>query len=202
MNRKVIDIFLMHEVRSGQLEERKGAWQALKDAKAQGLVRAIGLSTHHVDITEAAASMEDLDVVFPLINYAGLGIRKGDAFATKEEMMEMANELSEFTKRHVILKGYQNENNEMGMVVLDKKDSSLDIVYNDKVDYMSHGTGDVFASSFVGSTMSGKSPTSAAKIAGELTKKSIEKTIDDPSHNYGVKFEQVIPYIYELLKSI
>lgn len=88
MNREVIDIFLMHEVRSGQLEERKGAWQALKDAKAQGLVRAIGLSTHHVDITEAAASMEDLDVVFPLINYAGLGIRKGDAFATKEEMME------------------------------------------------------------------------------------------------------------------
>ena len=88
MNREVIDIFLMHEVRSGQLEEREGAWQALKDAKATGLVRAIGLSTHHVDITEAAASMEDLDVVFPLINYAGLGIRKGDAFATKEEMME------------------------------------------------------------------------------------------------------------------
>ena len=88
MNREIIDIFLMHEVRSGQLEERKGAWQALKDAKAQGLVRAIGLSTHHVDITEAASSMEDLDVVFPLINYAGLGIRKGDAFATKEEMME------------------------------------------------------------------------------------------------------------------
>ena len=88
MNREIIDIFLMHEVRSRQLEERKGAWQALKDAKAQGLVRAIGLSTHHVDITEAAASMEDLDVVFPLINYAGLGIRKGDAFATKEEMME------------------------------------------------------------------------------------------------------------------
>ena len=32
--------------------------------------------------------MEDLDVVFPLINYAGLGIRKGDSFATREEMME------------------------------------------------------------------------------------------------------------------
>ena len=88
MNRDVIDIFLMHEVRSGQLEERTGAWQALKDAKEKGLVRAIGLSTHHIDITKAAASMEDLDVVFPLINYAGLGIRKGDEFGTKEEMME------------------------------------------------------------------------------------------------------------------
>ena len=82
------DIFLMHEVRSGQLEERAGAWQALVDAKARGLVRAIGLSTHHVDITRAAADMAELDVVFPLINYAGLGIRKGNQFATREEMLE------------------------------------------------------------------------------------------------------------------
>ena len=88
LNRDVIDIFLMHEVRSGQLEERQGAWDALVEAKKQGLVRAIGLSTHHVDITLAAASMPELDVVFPLINYASLGIRKGDEFATKEEMME------------------------------------------------------------------------------------------------------------------
>ena len=88
LNREVIDIFLMHEVRSGQLEERAQAWEALKDAKAKGLVRAIGLSTHHVDICMAAAAIPELDVVFPLINYAGLGIRKGNQFATKEEMME------------------------------------------------------------------------------------------------------------------
>lgn len=92
LNRPVIDIFLMHEVRSGQLELRTGAWQALKDAKKEGLVRAIGLSTHHVDVTKAAASLDDLDVVFPLINYAGLGIRKGDEFASKEEMMEAIRE--------------------------------------------------------------------------------------------------------------
>ena len=47
LDRDVIDIFLMHEVRPYQLELRKGAWQALKDAKKEGLVRAIGLSTHH-----------------------------------------------------------------------------------------------------------------------------------------------------------
>ena len=87
LGRAVIDVFLMHEVRSGQLEERGGAWQALKDAKAAGLVRAIGLSTHHVDVTAAAAELDGLDVVFPLINYAGLGIRKGNAFASKEEML-------------------------------------------------------------------------------------------------------------------
>lgn len=88
LHRDVIDIFLMHEVRSGQLELREEAWEALKDAKEKGLVRAIGLSTHHVDITMQAASIKELDVVFPLINYASLGIRKGDEFGTKEEMME------------------------------------------------------------------------------------------------------------------
>ena len=87
LDRAVIDIFLMHEVRAGQLEARQGAWQALIDAKAQGLVRAIGISTHHVDIAEAAADMAGLDVLFPLINYAGLGIRRGDAFASADEML-------------------------------------------------------------------------------------------------------------------
>jgi aryl-alcohol dehydrogenase-like predicted oxidoreductase len=88
LGREVIDIFLLHEVRPGQLDERAGAWQALIDARAKGTVRAIGLSTHHVDITRAAADIKELDVVFPLINYAGLGIRKGNAFATREEMLE------------------------------------------------------------------------------------------------------------------
>ena len=88
LNREKIDIFLMHEVRAGGLAERQGAWKALVDAKEKGLVRSIGLSTHHVDIAMAAADMKELDVVFPLINYKGLGIRKGDEFASKEEMME------------------------------------------------------------------------------------------------------------------
>lgn len=119
---------------------------------------------------------------------------------TREEMLDMANELSEFTKRHVILKGDTNEEGKLGMLVLDKEQSSLEIVYNDKIDYVSHGTGDVFASSFVGSTMVGKTPTQAAKIAGEFTKKAIEKTIGDENHKYGVKFEQVILELNELLK--
>ena len=89
----------------------------------------------------------------------------------------------------------------MGMIVLDKDESSTEIVYNDKIDYVSHGTGDVFASAYVGSTMVGKTPTQAAKIAGEFTKRAIEKTVGDENHAYGVKFEQVILDLKELLES-
>lgn len=118
---------------------------------------------------------------------------------TKEEMIEMAKELSDFTKRYVILKGDNHRQKEMGMIVLDKKEDTLNFVYNDKIDYLSHGTGDVFASTFVGSTMIGKTPEAAAKVAGEFTKKAIEKTIGDETHTYGVKFEQAIPELYGLL---
>jgi pyridoxine kinase len=120
---------------------------------------------------------------------------------SKEEMLEMANELAAFTKKTVILKGDNHAEGKLGMIVLDKDDpSNAEFVYNDKVDYASHGTGDVFASAFVGATLNGKSPSSAAKIAGEFTKRAIEETIDDPTHTYGVKFEKVIPDIQELLK--
>ena len=36
----------------------------------------------------------------------------------------------------------------------------------------------------------------------DITKKAIEKTIGDETHTYGVKFEQAIPELYDLLNSI
>ena len=120
---------------------------------------------------------------------------------SREEMLDMAKELAEFTSKYVILKGDTNEKGKLGMIVLDKENDSIDIVYNDKIDYVSHGTGDVFASSFVGSTMIGKTPSQAAKIAGEFTKRAIEKTVGDESHAYGVKFEQVILELNELINT-
>lgn len=120
---------------------------------------------------------------------------------SKEEMLDMARELCEFTKKYVILKGATHKEDKVGMIIADKNNpSDTRIVYNDKIDYITHGTGDVFASSFVASSVIGKTPSASAKIAGEFTKKAIEYTLDDPSHNYGVKFEKAIPKIYDLLK--
>lgn len=87
MNLDVIDIFLLHEVRSGSdWEDRAGAWRCLQDAKKKGLVKAIGVSTHHVDVAQRMAEIPEVDVLFPLINFKSLGIRKGDGPGTKEEM--------------------------------------------------------------------------------------------------------------------
>ena len=87
MGRDVIDIFLLHEVRSAaDWFERKGAWEYLNEAKAKGLVKAIGISTHHVDVTELCVDIPEIDVVFPIINFKSLGIRNGDGPGTKEDM--------------------------------------------------------------------------------------------------------------------
>jgi aryl-alcohol dehydrogenase-like predicted oxidoreductase/ferredoxin len=89
LGRDQIDIFLLHEIRTREdFENRAGAWQALIDAKAKGRVRAIGLSTHHIDGAEIAKTLEGLDVLFALINYKSLGIRKGESPGSKEEMAE------------------------------------------------------------------------------------------------------------------
>lgn len=84
---KQIDIFLLHEVRSDpDWDNRAGAWRCLLDAKEAGLVKAIGVSTHHVDVAEKIAAVPEADILFPLINFKSLGIRKGSGPGTKEEM--------------------------------------------------------------------------------------------------------------------
>ncbi|MDR1293105.1 MAG: aldo/keto reductase [Clostridiales Family XIII bacterium] len=82
-----LDIFLLHEVREApDFELRSGAWACLNDMKAKGVVKAIGISTHYTDVAELNAGLPESDLLFPLINKAGLGIRRGKGFGTKEGM--------------------------------------------------------------------------------------------------------------------
>ncbi len=63
-----------------------------------------------------------------------------------------------------------------------------------------HGTGDVYASAFVGAFLRGKTAYDAARIAADYTLRCIEVTRPDPSHWYGVKFEAVLPELIEALR--
>ena len=71
---------------------------------------------------------------------------------------------------------------------------------NEKVDMKSHGTGDVFASTFTGALVNGKSVYDALKIAADYTRAAIKVTYDEPNHiTYGVNFESEIPFLLENL---
>ena len=81
--RDYIDFFLLHE-QEGHLT-LKGHWEAIEyliKCKGKGLVRGIGISTHHIAGVKAAAVIPEIDVIHPIINYRGIGIVDG----TLEEM--------------------------------------------------------------------------------------------------------------------
>lgn len=82
----VIDIFHLHAARSDDkvFIERQGALQCLLDNKAKGKIKAVGISTHSVLAARKAATMDEIDVVFPIMNIAGTGILHG----TRDEMLE------------------------------------------------------------------------------------------------------------------
>lgn len=111
MNLNTIDIFLLHEVRTGSdWEDRAGAWRYLLEAKAQGLVKAIGVSTHHADVAAVMAAIPEVDVLFPLINYQGLGIRNGSGPGTKEEMAAAIKACSDNGKGVFAMKAFGGGN--------------------------------------------------------------------------------------------
>ncbi len=64
-----------------------------------------------------------------------------------------------------------------------------------------HGTGDVFSSTCIGAIMNGLDWKKAATVAADYTAECIKLTIEDPKGNdYGVNFEQAIPYLLKKLE--
>ncbi|HAA89330.1 MAG: Aldo/keto reductase [Thermoanaerobacterales bacterium 50_218] len=78
LDRDVIDIFLLHEQESElTLKGHRGALEYLIEAKSKGIIKAVGISTHHVAGVKAATAVPEIEVIHPLLNYTGLGIRDG-----------------------------------------------------------------------------------------------------------------------------
>lgn len=111
LNRDVIDIFLLHEVRNDpDFSNRAGAWDQLQEAKSKGLVKAIGVSTHHVDVAEKMIDVKECDILFPLINIESLGIRNCDGFGTKEQMAAAIQRNGELGKGIFAMKAFGGGN--------------------------------------------------------------------------------------------
>ncbi len=69
-----------------------------------------------------------------------------------------------------------------------------------RIDRMFHGAGDVYAAAFTGALLRDMGLFDAARLAADFTVKSIENTLDDREHWYGLKFETALPYLIERLK--
>ncbi|HNZ09197.1 MAG TPA: aldo/keto reductase [Bacillota bacterium] len=73
-----IDIYLMHEQESRlTLKGHEDGFKCLVDCKEQGLIRAVGVSTHACEVAEAASELDFLDVLHPMFNYKSIGFLDG-----------------------------------------------------------------------------------------------------------------------------
>lgn len=63
-----------------------------------------------------------------------------------------------------------------------------------------HGTGDIYASAFVGALMRGKEAYDAARIAADYTVECIKATAEEDNHWYGAKFEPVLGKLISALE--
>lgn len=91
----------------------------------------------------------------------------------------------------VILTGVSYDEDTTGVVVMEN--GACSYYAHKRYAKGCHGTGDVYASAFVGAFLRGKSSFDAARIAADYTLRCIEVTRPDPDHWYGVKFETVLP---------
>ena len=100
--------------------------------------------------------------------------------------------------RDVVLTGVCPEPGKTGAAIREEK--AVSCYFHHCVDRSFHGTGDIFASAFTGAWLQGKKLPEAARIAADYTYECIRKTVRNPAHWYGVKFETALPELIEMLK--
>lgn len=99
--------------------------------------------------------------------------------------------------KNVIFTGVSYAPGKTGIVVLENGVYSY--YEHDFLPNSCHGTGDIYASAFVGALVRGKSAYDAAKIAADYTVACIEATAQEENHWYGAKFE---PVLIKLIQSL
>ena len=100
--------------------------------------------------------------------------------------------------KNIILTGVGYRPGKTGIVVLENGTEKY--YEHDKLPNSCHGTGDIYAASFVGALARGKDALAAAMIAADYTMACIEETAKVENHWYGAAFEPVLGKLIQLLE--
>lgn len=115
----------------------------------------------------------------------------------KAYVIELSKKLCDAGAKTVVLTGVSYREGKTGVAIY--SDGEYSYYEHKKIEKSYHGTGDIYSSAFAGALMRGKPAFEAAAIAADYTVLCIEKTVDDPEHWYGVKFETAIPELIQML---
>lgn len=102
----------------------------------------------------------------------------------------LLQKLTELGCKNVILSGISYEEGWTGVVVYEN--GKYAYYRHEMLPNSCHGTGDIYASAFVGALVQGKTAYDAARIAADYTVDCIKATAEEENHWYGAKFEPVM----------
>ena len=140
----------------------------------------------------------EADILVPNITEACF--LTGEAYSESYDeayIKTLVEKLAALGAKTVVLTGVSYEPKKTGVVVYEN--GKIEYYAHDKMAKGSHGTGDIYASAFVGALMNDKSVYDAAKIAADYTVKCIINTQGDSEHWYGAKFEPVLRELIDML---
>lgn len=100
--------------------------------------------------------------------------------------------------KNIILTGVSYTPGRTGIVVLEN--GVKQYYEHELLPNSCHGTGDIYASAFVGALVRGKDALTAARIAADYTMECIKATAEEENHWYGAKFEPVLGKLIRLLE--
>lgn len=115
----------------------------------------------------------------------------------KKYILNLLQALKDLGVKNVVLTGVSFREGKTGIIVYEN--DSVSYYEHKKLPITCHGTGDIYASCFVGALVRGNSAYKSAKIAGDFTFNCIKETVKEKGHWYGAKFE---PYLNKLIKKI
>lgn len=111
---------------------------------------------------------------------------------------EMVEKLAALGCKNIVLTGVSYRPGFVGIEVVENGQRSY--YEHDLLPNSCHGTGDIYASAFVGALVRGKTARKAAQIAADYTTACIRATAEEENHWYGAKFEPVLGRLIQLLE--
>lgn len=103
MDTDYVDVFMLHEQDNGNnfLGHYKAVEMFMK-YKEQGIIKHFGISTHKVEAVRDSINFKEIEIVFPLLNYKGIGISDG----TVDDMVSAVKKAKEYNKFIMAMKIY------------------------------------------------------------------------------------------------
>ena len=140
---------------------------------------------------------EQADVIVPNLTEAAM--MAGTEFCQTYDADGIGSLLAQQPCKQVLLTGVGFNPEQTGFAL--RRGEEVQFFHHPRLERNYHGTGDLFASAFVGALASGKDAFAAGQIASAFTLRSIRNTADSPAHWYGVKFEPALADLIEMLKN-